>query len=61
VIGTADPHYDETHLEEIQRATKGEVLVIEGGDHSLEIDGDVLKSLRAIERVMRAVGAFFSS
>jgi predicted alpha/beta-hydrolase family hydrolase len=57
-IGTADPHYSEAHLAELQAATHGDAVVIEGANHSLEIEGDVIQSLRALEQVMRAVQAF---
>ncbi len=58
VIGTADPNYDPDYLAEVKEATRGEVVVIDGADHSLEINGDVLQSLRFLEEVMRAVQAF---
>jgi len=60
VIGTADPHYNPTHLDEVKQATKGEAVVIEGADHSLEIKGEIIKSLKAIEQVIDAIKAFFS-
>jgi predicted alpha/beta-hydrolase family hydrolase len=58
VIGTADPHYNQALLDEIQDATRSEMLVIEGADHSLEIGGDVLRSLDTMEKVIRAIQAF---
>ena len=58
VIGTADPYYDATYLAEVQHATRGETVVVDGADHSLEIEGDVLRSLEAITQVMRAVQQF---
>ena len=58
VIGTADPYYDAAYLAEVQHATRGETIVIEGADHSLEIQGDVLRSLEAMTQVMRAVQQF---
>lgn len=61
VIGTADPHYNQARLDEIQRSTKGETLVIEGADHSLEIGGDVLRSLEAMEKVIRSIQSFLTS
>ncbi len=61
VIGTADPQYNQTHLDEVRKATKGEMLVIEGADHSLEIEGNVLQSLQAMERVIRAIQSFVAS
>ncbi|HMA33421.1 MAG TPA: alpha/beta family hydrolase [Chloroflexia bacterium] len=58
VIGTADPHYDPQHLAEVQGATDGEVLVIPGANHSLEIEGKVWQSLEIMERVVRAIQKF---
>jgi hypothetical protein len=57
-IGTADTHYNAAYLAELKAATGGEAVVVEGANHSLEIAGDVMGSLRALERVMRAVQAF---
>lgn len=55
VIGTRDPHYDRRLLDEVQSATGGDVLVVDGGDHILEVSGDVWKSLVALDRVIGAV------
>lgn len=56
--GTADPHYDPSHLAELLAATNGEAVVVEGANHSLEIEGDVVASLKALEQVVRAVQTF---
>ncbi len=54
-IGTADPFYDAGRLAAV-RATAGvEAVVVDGADHGLELPGDVLGSLAALERVVRAV------
>ena len=58
VIGTADPHYDRAYLAEVQEATGGEVVTIEGADHGLNIGEDVLQSIQALEKVIRAVEDF---
>jgi len=58
VAGTADDLYDAAALKRIQAATQSEAELIEGGDHSLEIEGDFFASLRALEQVMRAVAGF---
>ncbi len=58
VIGTADPHYNQALLGEIQGATDSEMLIIEGANHSLEIGEDVLRSFDALQRVIRAIQAF---
>jgi pimeloyl-ACP methyl ester carboxylesterase len=60
VIGTADPHYEPTLLAEVQEATGGEVVAIEGADHGLNIENEVLQSIQALERVVRAIEIFLS-
>jgi hypothetical protein len=60
VIGSADHHFDETLLEELRSATKGELLVIERAEHGLEIPGDVIASLEAMKRFIRALERFVS-
>jgi predicted alpha/beta-hydrolase family hydrolase len=61
VVGTADPHYNPALLSEVETATDGQSVVIEEGNHSLEIQGDVLGSIQAIDTVMRAVKAFLDT
>ena len=60
VIGTADPNYDRNYLAEVKEATGGEVLVIEGADHSLEIQGNTLRSLDALEQFLTTLKIFLS-
>jgi len=60
VIGTADPNYDRNYLAEVKEATGGEVLVIEGADHSLEIQGNTLQSLDALEQFLTALKTFLN-
>ena len=56
MIGTADPNYDPVFLEEV--TAKGESLVIDGADHSLEIEGDLKQSLKAMEKLIEAIKKF---
>jgi pimeloyl-ACP methyl ester carboxylesterase len=56
--GTADAHYDAQAMAAVQEATGGEALVVEGANHSLELEGDVIGSIHVLERVMRALEAF---
>jgi predicted alpha/beta hydrolase len=58
VIGTADSHYDPAYLEEVRLASGGESVVIQGADHSLEIEGDTVGSIRAVEQTVRAMQRF---
>jgi hypothetical protein len=57
-IGSADPHYDTTLVDEVRGATGGEAVVVEGADHSIEFEGDLSRSLEALGTVMRAVEEF---
>jgi len=59
-VGTADPQYNAAYLSYVQAGTNGETVVINGANHSLEIEGDILRSLKAIEQVMRAVKVFLT-
>jgi len=61
VYGTADPSCDETALRHIAAATEGSVLSISGGDHALDVEGDVRASLQALTRMTDAVLALVSA
>jgi hypothetical protein len=58
VVGTADSHYVPAKLAELQQATVGQSIVIENADHSLEIKGDIIESVRVLERIMVAIEKF---
>jgi hypothetical protein len=56
-IGTADPHHDAGVLAEARAAGCG-VVALEGADHGLDIPGDAVASVRAVEQVVRALATF---
>jgi len=56
-IGTDDPHYSATTV----AAIGGEVVVIAGADHGMEVAGDIVRSVQALEGVMRAVQRFVAN
>jgi predicted alpha/beta-hydrolase family hydrolase len=58
VIGTADPHFDPVVLEKMQVATIGEAVVVRNADHGMDIPGDPIASVRAVERVVEALNLF---
>jgi predicted alpha/beta-hydrolase family hydrolase len=60
VIGTADPHYDRDALAEAQAATNGSAVVVADADHSLEIAGDIVRSLQAMIEVVQALERFLT-
>jgi len=61
VIGTADPSYEPSVLEELRRSTGGEVLAVNDADHSMEIPGQVIASIQVLGRVIAAVMAFLGT
>ena len=58
VIGAADAHYDPTWLEEVRHATNGQTVVIASADHGMDIAGDPVASVRAVEQVVAALARF---
>lgn len=56
-IGTADPFYDTDRLAEVV-ATGCRTLVIEGADHSLEIQGNLVESIRVQAQIIEALEQF---
>jgi hypothetical protein len=59
-VGTADTHYSASYLAELEQATGGTSVVVDGGNHSLEIDGNLTASLEALERLVQAVQSFLA-
>ena len=60
VIGTADPHFDPVVLEKMQVATVGEAVIVRNADHGMDIPGDPIGSVRAVERVVEALSRFLA-
>jgi hypothetical protein len=47
-------------LEKMQVATVGEAVVVKNADHGMDIPGDPIASVRAVERVIEALGRFLA-
>ncbi|MHB8597626.1 MAG: hypothetical protein ACYDER_12545 [Ktedonobacteraceae bacterium] len=58
VIGTADSHYDASTLTGLQKITQGASLVIEGGEHLLEVPGGIIPSLQTMEQIIHSIQDF---
>lgn len=58
VIGTADHHYDSTIIEQLLAHGRLTPCIIDGGDHSLDIAGDVPGSVAALGAALGAIRAF---
>jgi len=61
MIGTADQHYKPEVLQHLELATQGHSLVMEDVDHSLEVPGDIPKSLTALNQMIKALQAFIQN
>lgn len=59
-IGSADQYYDEAVLNRLVDATQGELVIIPGADHSLEVGGDALQSMQALAQVITGIEAFIA-
>jgi hypothetical protein len=58
ILGDADSLYTPEGLAQLQKTTQGQVLLVPGADHSLEIPGDLPASLRAIQQTLDAIQTF---
>ncbi len=61
VIGTKDPHYDESILSELVKEVDGMKVVIEGANHGLEVSTDPKELLQVIEQVLRGLERYFDA
>ena len=57
-IGTSDKQYDPSVLEELKALSNVRAVILEEADHSLEIKGQLLKSIKFIGDLMREIELF---
>ncbi len=60
VIGTSDSQYDNSIIDRLNAATQLGGIVVEGANHSLEIEGDVTKSLGVLMQVVTIIQQFLT-
>lgn len=58
VAGTKDPHSDAKALDRLEKEAGMHVIQIEDANHSVEIEGNVIASLRGLQRMVRAIDEF---
>ena len=54
VIGTGDPHYDPGVIADLDTQPTIETVVAEGAEHGMDLPGDPVASVRALERIVAA-------
>ena len=60
VIGAKDSHYDSDIIDRLNATTQLGGIVIEEANHSLEIEGDVTKSLRVLMQIVSVLQQFLT-
>ncbi|MGY5853411.1 MAG: hypothetical protein RTU92_07605 [Candidatus Thorarchaeota archaeon] len=60
IIGTADPHYDESIIRTLEDDHHFKSLIIENGNHGLQVPEGVHGSVRALTKVVESIDDFFS-
>jgi predicted alpha/beta-hydrolase family hydrolase len=60
VVGTADSYYDAAYFAGLRVNPPGEVMIVNGADHSMEIENDFEQSLSILEKVTRGIRGFLS-
>jgi len=61
IIGNADRYYSAHYLRVLEEETRGDRLVFEHADHSLELKNDVTGSIRILERVIQKINDFLNN
>jgi dienelactone hydrolase len=61
IAGSGDPNYDADAMARIRQTTGAESLIIRGADHSMEIRGDMTRSLFAMQKVLQGIADFLDS
>ncbi len=60
VIGTEDPQYDRDTVDRLNASTQLRGIIIDGANHSLEIEGDVTQSLRVLMQIVAILQQFLA-
>jgi len=60
VIGTEDPQYDRDTVDRLNASTQLSGIIIDGANHSLEIEGDVTQSLRVLMQIVAILQQFLA-
>jgi pimeloyl-ACP methyl ester carboxylesterase len=60
IAGTGDSTYDAREMERIRAATGADLMQVIGADHSLEIPGDIHKSLLILHEVVQRIDQFLT-
>jgi predicted alpha/beta-hydrolase family hydrolase len=60
VLGTADHYYDQAYVAQLMATNNNELLLVEGADHSMEIQGNAPESVAILGKVTGSILTFLS-
>ena len=60
VVGTKDSHYDRDIVDRLNATTQLSGIIIDGGNHSLEREGDVPQSLQVLMQIVAILRQFLT-
>lgn len=60
VVGTKDSNYDRDIVDRLNATTQLSGIIIDGGNHSLEIEGDVTQSLQVLMQIVAILQQFLT-
>jgi len=58
ISGTADLHYDANAMKEVQEAARGRIFLVDEGDHGLNIENDLIGSIKELVKIIACIKAF---
>jgi hypothetical protein len=58
VAGDKDPYSNADGIERLEKETGMRVILIEGAEHGLEVNGNVIETLRSLQRIVRGIEGF---
>jgi len=58
IDGSADPSYDAEAMQQVELLDTAQVVLIQEADHSLEIAGDLLRSLKVLRGIVETAASF---
>jgi dienelactone hydrolase len=60
IIGSADDYYDGAVVDLLRRKPEAKVVVVDGANHSLEINGNLARSVEILGHVVQSIQEFVS-
>lgn len=59
IAGTNDNIFSDEYIEEVKKSDKVKLMLVEGGNHSLELSNDLIGSIDVLKTVVKAYIDFF--